>query len=414
MKNVGFVSTRLAGTDGVSLETYKWYQVLERNDFNCFAFAGELGTPKDKSFLEPKAHFADPEILDIHEECFGKLKRKASLSRRMHELRDLLKSRLYEFCTEFDIDLLIPENALAIPMHIPLGMAITEYIAETGIPTIAHHHDFVWERSRFLINSVQDFLDYSFPPRLSSIHHVVINSAASRDLSYRRGISNDVIPNVFDFGTPSEPSPKAQELRKELGFEGGELFVLQPTRIVPRKWVERGIELVSLLSLERPRLIISHELGDEGDQYALRIMEYSHRLGVEVICIGDMIGASRGFVERSEKHYSIDDVYHAADLVVYPSGYEGFGNAFVEAIYFKKPIVLNRYSIFIEDIEPYGFDVIPFDGFVTLQTVKQIEEMLEPKKLSEATEKNYKLGQTHFSYEVLEDILLPIIESCFR
>jgi glycosyltransferase involved in cell wall biosynthesis len=119
-------------------------------------------------------------------------------------------------------------------------------------------------------------------------------------------------------------------------------------------------------------------------------------------------------VERSEKHYSIDDVYHAADLVVYPSGYEGFGNAFVEAIYFKKPIVLNRYSIFIEDIEPYGFDVIPFDGFVTLQTVKQIEEMLEPKKLSEATEKNYKLGQTHFSYEVLEDILLPIIESCFR
>ena len=29
MKKVGFVSTRIAGTDGVTLETYKWHQVLE-------------------------------------------------------------------------------------------------------------------------------------------------------------------------------------------------------------------------------------------------------------------------------------------------------------------------------------------------------------------------------------------------
>jgi glycosyltransferase involved in cell wall biosynthesis len=36
--------------------------------------------------------------------------------------------------------------------------------------------------------------------------------------------------------------------------------------------------------------------------------------------------------------------------VTYLSGYEGFGNAFIEAIYFKKPIIVNRYSIFVEDI----------------------------------------------------------------
>ncbi|MBW1888542.1 MAG: hypothetical protein JRI52_09375 [Deltaproteobacteria bacterium] len=54
MKKVGFVSTRISGTDGVSLETYKWYQVLERNRFECYFFAGELDTPKDRSFLSPK------------------------------------------------------------------------------------------------------------------------------------------------------------------------------------------------------------------------------------------------------------------------------------------------------------------------------------------------------------------------
>ena len=36
---------------------------------------------------------------------------------------------------------ILPENVLTIPMHLPLGIALTELIAETQIPTIAHHHD---------------------------------------------------------------------------------------------------------------------------------------------------------------------------------------------------------------------------------------------------------------------------------
>ena len=71
MKKVGFVSTRIAGTDGVSLETYKWYKVLERNGYECYFFAGELDTPDERSMLEPKAHFEDPEILELHENVFG-------------------------------------------------------------------------------------------------------------------------------------------------------------------------------------------------------------------------------------------------------------------------------------------------------------------------------------------------------
>jgi len=63
-----------------------------------------------------------------------------------------------EFLDRFHIDLIIPENALSIPMHLPLGMALTELIAETGIPTIAHHHDFSWEKPSFLSNACQDIL----------------------------------------------------------------------------------------------------------------------------------------------------------------------------------------------------------------------------------------------------------------
>ncbi|MBW2027518.1 MAG: glycosyltransferase family 4 protein [Deltaproteobacteria bacterium] len=411
MKKIGFISTRIAGTDGVSLEIYKWYQVLERNGYKCHFFAGELDTPPERSLLEPNAHFETAEIREIHDALVGTTRRENALSKKIQELKDYLKEKLYEFCDVFGIDIIIPENALAIPMNVPLGMAITELIAETGIPAVAHHHDFSWERNRYLINAMQDYIHYAFPPTLNSIRHVVINSAASRQLSYRRGISNVIIPNVFDFESPTHPSPNGKKLKKELGLDEKDLFVLQPTRVVPRKWIERAVELVSLLELKNPKLVVSHETGDEGDLYAERVLEYAHRLGVEVIYMGDRVGTARCFKEVCQQKYTIDDVYLTADVVTYPSGYEGFGNAFLEAIYFRKPIVVNRYSIFIEDIEPCGFEVISFESFVTKKIVDRLREFLDGENLDRFVDKNYELGRRYFSYKVLEERLLPLIES---
>ena len=91
MKRVGFVSTRIAGTDGVTLETYKWHQVLERNGYECYFFGGELDTPEERSLLEPKAYFGHPEILETSSLCFGKTTRRSSLSAQIQDLKDHLK-----------------------------------------------------------------------------------------------------------------------------------------------------------------------------------------------------------------------------------------------------------------------------------------------------------------------------------
>jgi len=42
------VATRLAGTDGVSLETAKWTTVLGRLGVACFFFAGEFDRPRER------------------------------------------------------------------------------------------------------------------------------------------------------------------------------------------------------------------------------------------------------------------------------------------------------------------------------------------------------------------------------
>ena len=203
--NIGFISTRLSGTDGVSLEAAKWCEVLEEDGFNCFFVAGELDRPADKSVLVPEMNFNHPEILAITQACFKSRLRNPIITKRIHELKEKFKSDIYSFIKEFNISLLIPENALAIPVNIPLGLAICELIAETGIMTIAHHHDFYWERKRFLVNAVGDYLNMAFPPQLLTIRHVVINSISEREQSHRLGISSTLVPNVMNYEKPYVP-----------------------------------------------------------------------------------------------------------------------------------------------------------------------------------------------------------------
>lgn len=409
-RNIGFVSTRIAGTDGVSLEIEKWATVLERKGYNCFYFAGEIDRPSERSFLVKEAHFEDPTIRKITEECFGRRSRPKEITKLIHELRDFFKEKLYEFTRSFDIDLIIPENALAIPLNIPLGLGITEFIAETAFPTIAHHHDFYWERNRFLVSGVKDYLHWAFPPDLPTIRHVVINSIASEQLSHRKGISNTIIPNVYDFATPPPPKKDhCRELREMIGLKDGDPFVLQPTRVIPRKWIERSVEIVSQLKMKNRILVITHATGDEGDLYARRVREYAENLGVRLVFLEDLVGTERE-IGRKGKRFTIGEVYQCADLVTYPSGYEGFGNAFLEAVYYRKPLVVNRYSTYIVDIEPKGFDVIAIDGFTEREVIERIEEVLsDERRREEMVEKNYNLALRHFSFEILEEGLMHLI-----
>lgn len=413
IKNIGFISTRIAGTDGVSLEIKKWSEVLARCGYDCFYFAGKLDRPSQQSYRIEEAYFGNPIIQDIDKDVFGKRIRKQETSKIVQKIKDKLKACLYDFHKKFKIDLIIPANALAIPMNIPLGIAVTEFIAETCVPTIAHHHDFFWERNRFLVNACRDYLNMAFPPDMPSIRHIVINSLSSEQLSTKLGISNTVIPNVLNFAVkPSPLDEYCDDLKERIGLNNDDIFVLQPTRVVPRKWIERSIEIVRSLKLPKPLLVVSHATGDEGSYYYQRILEYAKNLGVKLVAIDHLIAEARGINEKGEKLYTIADVQKCADLITYPSGYEGFGNAFLEAIYYKKPIVINRYSIYVADIEPKGFDVILFEGFVTNHVIERIKSVLEDKeRLEKTVEKNYQIAQKHYSFEVLEEKLIHLIQT---
>jgi glycosyltransferase involved in cell wall biosynthesis len=423
-RRLGFVSTRFAGTDGVSLEAAKWASVLGRLGHEVFWFAGELDRDPACSHLAPLAYYRHPEIAALTRAVFepdmtrgpqsdedgipwrahhSPLVRPPAVSRRIAEIADHLREELERFCRRFELDLLIVENALAIPVHVPLGLAITQLVAESGIPVIAHHHDLPWERQRFALNTVEDLIATAFPPRLPSIRHVVINTVQAQQLAWRTGLVSRVIPNVMDFATPPPPPDEhAQGVRRGLGLRPGEALVLQPTRVVARKGIEHAIELVR--RLDRPAvLVISHAAGDEGTAYEARVHEFAALLGVHVRFESDLVTPERMVLPDGRTTWTLDDVYPSADLVTYGSSIEGFGNAFLEAVYHRRPIVVNRYSIYEIDIAPKGFHAVEFDGFISEDTVRDARLLLDDPALVEAWgATNHALARRHFSFEVLE------------
>jgi len=436
---IGFISTRFAGTDGVSLETQKWATVLERLGHKCFYFAGECDRNPDIAQVVPEAFYrhpeideinkqaysgswtvtkdaraAHPEIATLHKDFFSMYIRPPQMTRRVNELKEYFKEQLYEFAHRFALELLVLENVVTIPLNLPLGLALTEFIAETGFPTIAHHHDFYWERQRFHVNCVGDYLAAAFPPNLPSIRHVVINSIQAQQIASRHSLTSRVIPNVMDFDSPPlGPDSYTDTVRADFGIAEGEYFFLQPTRVIQRKGIEHAVELVRRLELPA-KLVISHASGDEGSDYEQRVREYAHLLDVTVRFESAQVQDDRGITSTGKKIYTLGDVYPHADLITYPSSIEGFGNAFLEAVYYRRPILVNKYSIYEVEIKPKGFRTVWFDGYLSknaLDATRRI--LLNPTQAQEWAEENYQLAQRYFSFTVLERRLQSILADCF-
>lgn len=414
-KRIGFVSTRFAGTDGVSLEAKKWAEVLGRLGHESYWFGGVLDTPEETSLTVPEAFFNDPDNLALNTEIYGTQVRSRDTTNRIYRAKEYLKDRLYDFLERFALDVLVSQNALSIPMHIPLGLALSEVIAETGLPTIAHHHDMWWERSRFLLNAVQDILQSAFPPDLPSMRHVVINSMIQRELAARRGLTSTLIYNVIDFDADRAGVDEFNsDFRETFGFSDDDILILQPTRVVSRKGIEQAIYLVKQLDMPRVKLLISHSAGDEGTGYQDWLVDTASQQGIPIYFLANRLHDTRRYDEAGTKLYSLWDVYPHVDLVTYPSLYEGFGNAFLEAVYFRKPLLVNRYSVYVVDIEPKGFDTVAIDGFLSRDAVSEVKQLLlDPNRRAEMTDHNYELARRFFSFDMLEQRVSGVLQSFF-
>jgi mannosylglucosylglycerate synthase len=314
---VAMVGTRFSGTDGVSLEAAKLAAILEEQGQHVVWFAGELGDRFRPGMVHPPAHFRHSVNRRLEASCFGDGPPPPATFRTLRERTDELKAALRRFLRQHRVDVMVAQNALCLPMQIPLGLAVAETLAETGLPAVAHHHDFVWERERFRRPRVPELLRAAFPPALAGLRHVVIQSAARDELARRRGIAATVLPNVMDFEEEPPPGDGAA-YRAAAGLGPDDLLLLQPTRVVPRKGIETTLRLAGELDDPLVKVVVSHDDGDEGLAYGRRLRQQADRLGVEL-----RFTPARADYEQDPGRPRLADAYAAADLVCYPAATRG-------------------------------------------------------------------------------------------
>ncbi len=409
---IGIVSTRLAGVDGVTFETSKWEIALERMGHEIRLCAGEVDALRASARLVPPMHFSWPPAARVTAAAFDPDSDATAVRAEIERLADLLIPVLNNWIESEHLEQLIVENAWAIPMHLPLALALRRTVERRGIPTIGHHHDYWWERDRFRGCVVPELLDEAFPPDLPNVRHVSINSLAAAQLRARRGLDSMVVPNVFDFERPRpRPHPAMRRrMRAELGMGDRGLLVVQPTRVVPRKGIELAIELLGRLGDPDAVLLITSPAGDEGLDYLVELERQAERAGVRLSYAADRFEPDLEGKRLGPAH-TLHDAYLAADLVTYPSLYEGYGNALLEAVFYGRPVVVNRYPVYVADIAPLGLELIEIDGQITDETVATVRSVLaNPQRQGLRARRNYDIARRRLSYKVLRRRLRRLVE----
>lgn len=397
---IGYVSFRIAGNDGVSLEAERWKKILVKMGHKVVFIAGELD---GSGVVIPELHFTDPEAYLVHEDVVNNSANFKKVERKIYELAGKIEGRLRREFRRIKPDVLIVANVFSLPIHFPFAVALERVVNDLKIPTVGRHHDFWWERKRYLRSSYFEFFAKFFPPIGPLFSHITINKISSSALLKRYGVGSVVFGDCFDFNNKKTyTNGFSKDWRRDFEIDRDDFVFLQATRIVPRKQIELSIELVAKLNNPKVVLVLAGRPGDESGDYIGKLEDMAREKKIRMKYIGNRVDTKREII-NGIKTYTLWDCFHNSDLMTYPSAVEGFGNQFIEAVYFKIPVFINRYPVFKSDLEPLGFETIAINGKITDKTIKDMQKLLYDKdRIKKMTDKNFEIARQNFSFEAVE------------
>ncbi len=129
-------------------------------------------------------------------------------------------------------------------------------------------------------------------------------------------------------------------------------MLLQPTRAIPRKNIPAAIAFAADLarreSARSLRLWITGPAEDGYDAVFARLVADSE--------VPVTVGRAA----------SAPDAYAAADLILFPSTWEGFGNPVIESIAHRRPIVVGSYPV-LDELHAFGVRMLSIDDPAAVQ-----------------------------------------------
>jgi glycosyltransferase involved in cell wall biosynthesis len=421
---IGIIIGRIGGVDGVALETEKWIDVLKFMGHEIFIISGqyqERPMNPETETLVPEMSFFSPESYWSQKKAFFYPETDpAELIEHLNLYSKVIYKKIINWAHENNIELLISENASALPSHLEMGLAVNKAVHKLGLPTITHDHDFAWERGERYNSPHEDinkFVETVFPLSAPNSIHAVINSNAKTTLLEKFGRDSVNVPNVMDFNIPfGIINKKNSALHEHLGYKKSDIFLYQITRVVRRKGIEIAIDLLNKLNNKKIKLIISGNYADDaGNEYYNELVDQIHDLKLsEQVQFAYHLFHNKGLSNsKNEVMFSLSDAYAHANACTYFSIYEGFGNAFVEAVLARCPIFVNNYKpVYMPDIGIKGFKTVMLEeNELSNQAVKDMAEIIyNPKLADEIANYNFELGKKYFSYDTLQEKLEELIE----
>ncbi len=264
-------------------------------------------------------------------------------------------------------DLVLVENILSIPLNLPASLVLAETLR--GRPALLHHHDPPWQRERFAHIT-------ALPPDDPAWRHVTINEMTRREMA-ERGIEATTIYNGFD---THPPAGDRAGTRERLGVAPDETLVVHPVRAIERKNIPAALALTEQLGG------VYWLLGPAEDGYGPTLDSILATAGCRVVWWGD---------------FSRPDLYAAADLVVFPSTWEGFGNPPIEAAIHRRPVVVGPYPV-ADELRELGFR---WFGVGAVDEIRSFLACPDPTLI----ETNHRLAVEHLSHDAMASRIAALI-----
>jgi glycosyltransferase involved in cell wall biosynthesis len=270
-------------------------------------------------------------------------------------------------------DVVVVENVLTIPYDLPASAALAK--ALRGRPAVLHHHDPPWQLTGY--EHITEL-----PVDDPSWRHVVINRRTQREFA-ERGLAASVIYNGFDVDVPAGDRAAT---RTRLGVADDERLVLHPVRAIARKNVPGALGLAEMV----------------GATYWLPgPAEEGYADTLDGVLAGATVRVLREPVAPEATARA--DAYAAADAVLYPSHWEGFGLPPIEAALHRRPTVVGRYPVALELAE-LGFRWLPPDDPGPLAAV-----LADPSALADDLVHNRAVAIEHLSFAAMRQRIAAVL-----
>ena len=282
-----------------------------------------------------------------------------------------------------------------IDIYHGLSHELPKGIEKTNIKTVVTIHDLIFIRYPHLFKIIDRKIYYHKFLHACQIadHIIAVSQQTKKDIIEFLSIPEDKITVVYQGCNPAFQSEIKNEDRKAIcsKYHLPSNFLLYVGSIEERKNL---ITLIKSIKNTKDQLVIV----GEGKKYKKQCLQFikENNLKQRIHFLSEL---------------SLNEmaaIYQSAEMMIYPSIFEGFGIPILEALFCKTPVITTKNGCFSESGGSHSYYINPLDANELTQAIKHIQSDKELR------ERMSEKGQQHaqkFTDEKIAENLMNIYQS---